>query len=187
MYSRWPFPPDPLGDGAVPARDLVLTFTVVAMPTSPVDGHECDPRRAPAQRGQSNVERTDEVIHGLRIITDRVGDAVVIRANGEVDARNVDGLAATLRTNWEATRAPSPLVVDLTEIVFFSVGGLALLIATEQQCRERELELRLVITSRSLLRALRITGLDVLFAITPTVVAAIRPHAGPKWNFRTQP
>jgi len=33
--------------------------------------------------------------------------------------------------------------------------------------REQDLELRLVATTRSVLRALRVTGLDVLFAITP--------------------
>jgi anti-anti-sigma factor len=156
-----------------------------------VDGHPhdavCDPRWAVCRHGQRNAARTDEITHGLRVIRDRVRGAVVVRAIGEVDLRNTDGLAAALRAGWEAARVPGLLVVDLTGIVFFSVAGVALLISTEQQCRERELELRVVATSRSVLRALRITGVDVLFDIAPTVVAATRPRLNPVWTVRNRP
>jgi hypothetical protein len=44
----------------------------------------------------------------------------------------------------------------------------AVLVAAEQQCRERELELRVMAITRGVLRVFRVTGPDVLFAITPT-------------------
>jgi anti-sigma B factor antagonist len=188
MYSRWPFPPDLPGNGA--AQDLVVIVTVVDVATwlvdGPVVGAVRDPRRAVCRPGQPDAARSDEVIHGLRVISDRVGDAAVVRAIGEVDLRNADGLAAALRAGWVAARPPGLLVVDLSGIVFISVAGLALLVATEQHCRERELELRVVATTRSVLRALRVTGLDALFAITPTLVAATRPRMNPEWTVRTK-
>jgi hypothetical protein len=57
------------------------------------------------------------------------------------------------------------------------MAGLALLITAEQQCREQDLELRLVATTGSVLRAQRVTGLDVLFAITPPW----SPRPDPTW------
>jgi len=187
MYSRWPFPPDMPGDGA--AQDLVAVFTVVDVPAELVDGpvHDAvrDPRRAIGRPGQQrDAVRTDEVIHSLRVITDRVGTTVVVRAIGEVDLGTAHGLAAALQAGWEAAHVPGRLVVDLSGIVFFSVAGLALLIATEQQCRERQLELRVVATTRSVLHALQVTGLDVLFDITPTLLAATRLDMSPEWTVR---
>jgi anti-anti-sigma factor len=132
------------------------------------------PHATPTQSAPPEV-----VSCGLRVVHDRVGEAVVVRVIGVVDARSADGLASALETA-SATPPPGLLVVDLSDVEFFSVAGLGLLITTEQRCRERGLELRLV-TTRGVLRALRITGLDVLFDITPTVVAAIRPWTAPGW------
>jgi anti-sigma B factor antagonist len=189
MYTPWPVRPNWPGNGA--ARDLVAFFTVVDVPAGLVDGPVRDavrnPRRAVGRPGQRVAVRSDDVIHGLRVITDRVGDTVVVRAVGEVDPHSAGGLAAALRAGWVAARAPGRLVVDLSGVAFFSVAGLALLVAAEQQCRERQLELRVVATTRSVLRALRGTGLDVLFAITPTLVAASRPDMSPEWTVRTRP
>jgi anti-sigma B factor antagonist len=179
------------GDGADPAQDLVAIFTVVDVTARLIDGHVHDavrdPRRTVCRHGQPDAMRTDEVTHGLRVISDRVGNTVVVRAIGEVDLRNVDGLAAALRAGWLAACPPGRLVVDLSGVVFFSVAGLALLVATEQQCRERELELRVVATIRSVLRALQVTGLNVLFDMIPTLVAATRPRMSPEWTIRTRP
>jgi anti-anti-sigma factor len=163
------------GDGA--AQGPVAVVTVVEVVDGPVPDAVRDPRRVVGRPGQqSDAVRSDEVIHGLRVVTDRMDGTVVVRAVGEVDLRNVDGLAAALRAGWGPVCVPGRLVVDLSGIVFLSVAGLALLVATEQQCREQDLELRVVATTRSVLRALRVTGLDVLFAITSTLAAATRPH-----------
>ena len=185
MYWQRPFIHGvPRNDG-VAAQDLTATFAVADLTAWLVDGHSHHAVRDPrgALWGQPDVVRTDLVFCGLRVITDRVGDAVVVRVIGEVDARSAPGLAIALQASWETTCPPGPLVVDLTGTVFISVAGLALLVTTEQQCRERGLLLRVGATTRGVLRALRVTGLDVLFDITTTRVAA-KPRAYPEWTVR---
>jgi anti-anti-sigma regulatory factor len=51
-------------------------------------------------------------------------------------------------------------MVDLSGIAPFSMAGLAL-VAMKQQCRQQDLELRVVATTRSVLRALQVTGLGL--------------------------
>lgn len=184
MYWQRPFMHGVSGDGWVPVRDLIATFTVANVAGWLVDRHDAvgDPRGALGRHGQPAVVRTDVVTCGLRVVSYRVGDAVVVRAIGEVDARSADGLASALRAGWVAACPPSLLVVDLSGVVFCSVAGLELLVTTEQQCRERKLDLRVVGPTRNVLRALRVTGLDVLFDITPARVAAPRPRVSPKWT-----
>jgi anti-sigma B factor antagonist len=183
MFWQRPFMHGVSGDGWVPVQDLTATFTVVDLAGWLVDENAInDPRRTPGRPEPRETARTDVVSGGLRVISDRVGDAVVVRAIGEVDARSADVLASALRAGWVAARRPGPLVVDLSGVVFFSVVGLELLITTEQHCRDRDLPLRLVAT-RGVLRALRLTGLDVLFDIT-TPARATRPRANPDWIIR---
>jgi anti-sigma B factor antagonist len=55
---------------------------------------------------------------------------------------------------------PDRLMVDLSGIAPFSMAGLAL-VAMKQQCRQQDLELRVVATTRSVLRALQVTGLGL--------------------------
>lgn len=81
-------------------------------------------------------------------------------------------LAAALR----AVCGPGPLVIDLSGIRFLSAAGLTSLLTTRWYCREQQLTLRVVATQRSVLRPLRITGLDTLFDITPTLDEATQPH-----------
>lgn len=179
MSSRWLFPPGMPGDGT--AQDPVAGVTV---PDAVWD----HPRRVIDRPGQHRVAvQSDEMIHGLRIISDQLGTTVVVRAIGEVDLRIADGLAAALQTGWETARAPGRRVVDLSGVVFFSVAGLALLVATEQQCREQDLELRLVATTRSVLRALRVTGLTCCSPSPPLWCAANRADLSPAWTDRTRP
>jgi anti-sigma B factor antagonist len=186
MSSRWPFLPGMPGEDA--ARVVIVVDVPAVLVDGPVPDAVRDPRRVIGRPGQHRgAVRSDEVIHGLRIISDQVGTTVVVRAIGEVDLCNADGLATALQAGWETARAPGRLVVDLSGIVFFSVAGLALLVAAEQQCREQDLDLRLVATTHSVLRALRVTGLDVLFAITPTLAAANRADISPEWTVRTRP
>lgn len=176
MSLQWFFPHDRPGDGVGTAERPVATVDVAA---GLVDGLAGDAVRSPdwVVSGPGRVAvSSEEVSDGVRVIADREGDAVVVRVIGEVDLRNAGRLAAALRAGWESTRAPGCLVVDLTGVVFFSVTGLALLVVAEQQCRERQLELRVVATTRSVLRALRVTGLNVWFDVSSTLAEATRPR-----------
>jgi anti-anti-sigma factor len=117
-----------------------------------------------------------DVTRGLRVTSDRVGRAVVVRANGVVDLNTTGQLTAALQAGYTAAAQPDSLVIDLTGIRFLSVGGLVALITTGQQCGERQLTLRVVASHHSVLRPLRITGLDSLFDITSSLADATRPH-----------
>jgi anti-anti-sigma factor len=183
MFWQRPFMHGVSGDGWVPVQELTATFTVDDLGGWLVDENAInDPRRTPGRPEPREAARIDVVSCGLRVISDRLGDSVVVRAIGAVDARSAEVLASALRAGWVAARRPGLLVVDLSGVVFCSVAGLELLITTEQHCRDSDLPLRLVAT-HGVLRALRTTGLDVLFDIT-TPARASRPRANPDWTLR---
>jgi len=117
---------------------------------------------------------TTEVANGLRVIRGTIADAVVVQASGEVDLLTAPSLAGALRAGCVATTPPGLLVIDLTGIRFFSAAGLTVLLATQLLCRERQVALRVVANHRSVLLPLRITGVDTLFDIAPTLAEATR-------------
>ena len=126
------------------------------------------------------VERPDtvratHVVNGLRVTWGTIANVVVVRASGEVDMLTASGLAAALHAGRGAAHPAGLLVIDLTGLRFFSAAGLTVLVVTRRHCRERQVTVRLVATDRSVLLPLRITGLDELFDIAPTLAAAIRP------------
>jgi anti-anti-sigma factor len=140
-------------------------------------------RRAPHVIPSQTTLRLDTVrasdeADGLCVTRGTVADAIVVQASGEVDMSTAPRLGSALRAGCAAARPPGPLVIDLTGIRFFSAAGLTQLVDIRRNCREREVTLRVVATHRSVLLPMRITGVDVLFDIAPTLAAAIRPHTG---------
>jgi hypothetical protein len=178
------------GDGAT--HGLVTAFTVVEVPAGlvdePVRDAARDPRRVVGRPGQQPIAvRSDEVIPGLRVITDRMCTTVVVRAVGEVDLRNVDGLAAALRAGVGGRLCAGP-AGGRSERDRVLLRGWAGVAGRRGAAVPRT-------GSRSgggghhprSLRALRVTGLDVLFAITSTLASAIRTDMSPEWTVRTRP
>jgi anti-sigma B factor antagonist len=134
----------------------------------------------PTRRRTAHVP---EVTHGLHISHDRTRNTVVVRASGVADLHTAALLATGLRTGY--TPPPSLLVIDLTGLRFLSVTGLTVLAATQRRCREQQLTLRLVADHHSVLRCLKVTGMDVLFDIAPSLGAATRPAT--TWTRRLRP
>lgn len=108
------------------------------------------------------------------------GTAVVVRAVGEVDTATAPVLAAALRAGCGAARSPEPLVVDLTGLRFLAAAGLTPLVTTLLRCNERRVPLRVVAVRRNVLRPLRLTRLDALFDITPSLAEALGPGTVPR-------
>ena len=136
-------------------------------------------RHDPAVGPSRTVERLDtvrgsHVVNGLDVTWGTIADLVVVRARGEVDLCTAPALTTALRAACVAVDPPGTLVIDLSGIRFLSAAGLTALTATRLHCRERQVELRLVATHRSVLLPLRITGLDAQFDIAPTLPAAAR-------------
>jgi anti-anti-sigma factor len=109
----------------------------------------------------------------LTVDIDVRGNAVVVSVRGELDLATVPVLRARLDTVGEVSDSPSPLVVDLSAVLFIGSAGLALLVDLHNKCVERGIPLALVATGSVVPRAIQVTALDQVFAVHPTVEDAI--------------
>ena len=89
----------------------------------------------------------------------RVTETVV----GEVDTFTAPVLRSSLDTQLE--QSPRELVIDLSGVQFLGSAGLAVLVETQKAARSREVDLRLIATTRAVTRPLEVTGLIDLFTI----------------------
>ncbi len=103
----------------------------------------------------------DDVIT-LSTSTDE-GGAVTVTVVGEVDTFTAPVLRSSLDTQLE--QQPRELVIDLSGVQFLGSAGLAVLVETQKSARARDVELRLVATTRAVTRPLEVTGLIDLFTI----------------------
>lgn len=92
-----------------------------------------------------------------------VGDSCLVTVTGEVDMVTTPRLRSYLQ--GQLNRPTSMLVIDLRQVKFLGSSGLAVLVATLDQARERGIKLRLVCDSREVVRPLQATGLTDLFDI----------------------
>ncbi|WP_246632659.1 STAS domain-containing protein [Pseudonocardia nigra] len=108
------------------------------------------------------VVRFDVVGHG--------DDARVMHVVGEIDTLT----APILRSRLEEQLADVPLLVlDMSEVSFLGSAGLAVLVAARDEAERRRHQLRLVLGSRIVTRALEATGLLGLFDIAEDVPQAL--------------
>ena len=89
--------------------------------------------------------------------------AVTVTVVGEVDTFTAPVLRSTLDAQLE--QQPKELVIDLSGVQFLVSAGLAVLVETQKSARSREVDLRLVATTRAVTRPLEVTGLIDLFTI----------------------
>lgn len=93
----------------------------------------------------------------LKLTSEKVGTAVVLRAEGEVDSYTADLLRDELS---KAFGVRLPVVLDLCAVEFFASAGLSVLVEYHLLGEERGTPLRLVSPRGSVLRALRATTLN---------------------------
>lgn len=93
----------------------------------------------------------------------QVGTSCLVTVTGEVDMMTTPHLRSYLQEHVK--RADTGLVLDLRGVAFLGSSGLAVLVETLDWTRERDVALRLVCTSREVLRPLEATGLTELFEI----------------------
>lgn len=99
--------------------------------------------------------------------------AVVMRVAGELDSLTVPAVDTQLTAVEADLIAPAALVLDLSDLTFMSSAGLTLLVAHHEWCAERGSRLRVVTgNNRSVLRPIRITGLDTVLDLVATVADA---------------
>ena len=103
------------------------------------------------------------------------GVAVVVRVTGELDTLTAPAVDAQLTDVQADLVGSATLVVDLSDLTFMSSAGLALLVTHHERCAEQGSRLRVVTgDNRSVLRPVRITGLDTVLDLVATVADATR-------------
>jgi anti-sigma B factor antagonist len=95
---------------------------------------------------------------------------VVVRVTGELDTLTAPAVEAQLATAQADLVAPSVLIVDLSDVAFMSSAGLALLVAHHERSLDQGNRLYVVTgNNRSVLRPVRVTGLDTVLNLADTV------------------
>lgn len=106
------------------------------------------------------------VVRGeLRIEPSMRGAWSMVRCVGDLDVTT----SAELRTAIQHASATAGVVIDLDAVTFIDSTALGVLIAGQKRLEREGLELRLVVSSPSILRIISITGLDGLFTICSSV------------------
>ncbi|HWO62508.1 MAG TPA: STAS domain-containing protein [Umezawaea sp.] len=106
-------------------------------------------------------DRQGEWVEPLRAEREKQGDAVVVRAFGQVDSHTAPELREQLAAGFtDAAAGRGPVVVDLTGVDFLGSVGLSLLVEYHQLGVRQGTPLRVVAPARNPLRALRATMLD---------------------------
>ena len=111
-----------------------------------------------------------------QIADERIGELVLARVRGEIDASNAAWIGARLR--MLLTNRSDALAVDLSGTTYLDSAGIALMFALAAELRLHQQELRLVVAGGSAIaRMVALTGLDLTVPTYPSLEAALA-HAG---------
>lgn len=97
-------------------------------------------------------------------------DAVVLLVSGEIDLSTAPRLEEAF--NLALTNGPKTLIVDLTNVTFFSSAGITPLIATQEATRDRT-KFRIVVANTAVFRSLKLTAVDHELSIFATLADAL--------------
>ena len=106
----------------------------------------------------------------LEISVGRHGDACVVTLTGEVDVYTAPTLRARLIE--AADSDSSAIVVDMSGVDFIDSSGLGVLVSILKRVREQGSTMSIVSDREVILKVFRITGLDRVFPIVPTLAEA---------------
>ena len=101
--------------------------------------------------------------------TSTEGSTHVVRASGEIDILSAPALRTAL---LPALESAEQVVLDLSDVSFLGSSGLAVLVEARDQAQRSDHHLRLICSSRIVLRALEATGLRELFDVVTDPPAA---------------
>lgn len=101
---------------------------------------------------------------GLHVDPQSTDGTVLVRIEGELDMCRAPRLDKVLNTALKDP-APAVVVLDLSELTFIDSTGVRVLISAHRQGRDRGCSLLLRAPNRSVMKVLRLTGLDRLLVI----------------------
>jgi anti-sigma B factor antagonist len=105
-----------------------------------------------------------------------IGTTPVVSVRGEIDVYSAPALKEALSALLDG---PTAVVVDLTEVGFLDSTGLGALVAARTTASDAGGRLPVVCDRDRILKLFRITGLDGVFEIFPTVEAAVQGLGSP--------
>jgi anti-sigma B factor antagonist len=108
---------------------------------------------------------------GIQVTATDDGQAMLFALDGNLDIATSPSLRAALLERAEHDR--HEIIVDLSRLEFLDSTGLGALIGARKRAAEHGGSLRLVAHEGQILRLLRITGLLDVFAVYPSVEAAL--------------
>jgi anti-anti-sigma factor len=110
-----------------------------------------------------------------RLFSRRPPGHTVIAVHGELDIATTASLRNRILTILKDTT--TPVIIDLSGVSFCDASGLALLVGARRRARLHGLTIALVAPCPHVAKLLRITGLDRVFTIHPTLASARLAHA----------
>jgi anti-sigma B factor antagonist len=108
---------------------------------------------------------------GIQVTATDNGQAMLFALDGNLDVATSPSLRAALLERAEHDH--HEIIVDLSRLEFLDSTGLGALIGARKRAAEHGGSLRLVAHEGQILRLLRITGLLDVFAVYPSVEAAL--------------
>ena len=103
---------------------------------------------------------------------------VVVTLPAEIDITNADRIGEELSS--AIARGAGMVVADMTGTRFCNSSGISMLVLAHRQAAANHAELRLVVLSAVVLRALKLVRMDCLLPIYPSLAAALTPEAAPE-------
>ena len=110
-----------------------------------------------------NGAHTDLLRTGFQVLSERVGDAVVLRLQGELDMATAVGLRQAVVAALEAR--PAAITLDLSELTFVDSTGIGAIVGGCHRAKEVACSFSLHGPTRPVLKALRLTGVDQLMPV----------------------
>lgn len=120
--------------------------------------------------GQADPTGDDTSTESFGLESSEQGSTRLLQASGEIDILSAPALRSALLPALESAER---VVLDLSGVSFLGSSGLAVLVEARDQAQQGGRTLRLVCSSRIVLRALEATGLRDLFDIAADLPTAL--------------
>lgn len=130
------------------------------------------PDRADADAG-ATATTSDLPGDFLRVVVERHGSALLVRAGGSVDASNIVVWGRLVGEAAGVTAAPGPLIIDTNGLEFMGVCAFEVLVEESARCRGRGIELCLVSAQPVVARVVAAAGLDRQLSFSANIDGAL--------------